>query len=66
MNRSASQRALQWKYLPAAALALGVLGAAPANAACTAGPISMSTSAGPSYTCTRIASPPAARASSAR
>jgi hypothetical protein len=53
MNRSASQRALQSKYLPAAALAFGALAAAPANAACSAGPISMSTSAGPSYTCTR-------------
>ena len=36
----------------AALLALGIA-AAPARADCSAGPISMSTSAGPSYTCTR-------------
>ncbi len=50
MTRSVSRRTLS---LAATLSAFGALAAAPAQADCSAGPIRMSTSAGPSYTCTR-------------
>jgi hypothetical protein len=56
MNRPASRRR-HAHSVPLAATGALVLGlfaaAAPAQADCSAGPITMSTSAGPSYTCTR-------------
>lgn len=54
MNRFASRRLpVRHSFAAAAALTLGVFAAAPAKADCGAGPITMSTGAGPSYTCTR-------------
>lgn len=53
MNRSAQRRLFRLGSPLAAALTLGAFAAAPASADCSAGPIHMSTGAGPGYTCTR-------------
>jgi len=52
MNRFAARSLRAPCSFAAAVLTLGLL-AAPASADCSAGPIGMSTSGGPSYTCTR-------------